>query len=126
MTILVVSRYYYLSIEKEIKQHKGEIMKKLLYSTTILFNAIGTIISIILTLVIGAQYNNFLPIIFIGCIFFIISLSVSALEYTKNNNNNIIYLHKYQKPIIKIASKGRILDYKDYFAKKKGDFIIAG
>ena len=100
-------------------------MKKLLYFTTILFNTIGTIMCIALVLTLGAKYDNFMPIIFISSIFFIISLSITILELNKNSKNNIIYLHKYQRPTLTIAPKSNIVDSQTYFFKKKEDFIIA-
>ena len=100
-------------------------MKKILYYTTILFNTIGTVMCIALVLTLGTKYDNFMPIIFISSLFFIISLSITILELNKSEKNNIIYLQRYQKPALSIASKGKIINYQEFFAKKKGDFIIA-
>lgn len=100
-------------------------MKKLLYFTTILFNIVGIIMSLSLAITLGIKYENFIPVIFISCMLFIVSLSVTIIELNKETKNNIIYLQKFRKPTLTLATKGKIIDYHDYFSRKKGDFIIA-
>ena len=90
-------------------------MKKVLYFGVILFNAIGAIFSISLLFLLNPFYFQYLPLIFISTLIFILSMTITTKE-----------LCKKRKKIILITTDNNFIDYKEYFRSRKDEFKIAG
>ena len=90
-------------------------MKNFLYFSVILFNAVGAILSISLFFLTSPFYFQYLPLIFFSAAIFITSMSVTIKEFNKKSPK-IIYIR---------SKKSNVIDYRDYFQKRKNEFTIA-
>ena len=90
-------------------------MKNLLYFMVILFNAFGAVFSISLFFLLNPFYFQYLPLIFLSTLIFIISMTVTTKEFCKKRNKIIITSHD-----------NNLIDYKEYFKTRKDEFKIAG
>lgn len=90
-------------------------MKNFLYYIVILFNSIGAMISISLFFIINQFYFYYLPLIILSTLIFVVSVTVTACELAKKNKK-VLYIY---------PKKSNVVDYREYFAKRKGEFTIA-
>jgi hypothetical protein len=91
-------------------------MKRFLYLTVISFNAIGAMISISLFFLINPFYFQYLPLIFLCIAIFITSMTITIRDLNKKQHPKIIYIR---------SKRTNVIDYQDYFLKRKNEFIIA-
>ena len=96
-------------------------MKKILYFTTLTFNAIGGLCTLSLFFYGISFLLNYLPIIVLSLMLFVISFTVTILEFSNKSQNHIsnmkhLYLNK---------KEFAIKNYKDYFKSQKYDFMIS-
>lgn len=88
-------------------------MKKL-YLTTILFNFLGSMMSLSLFFLGKSFLSNYFPIVIGVCVIFILSLTFAITDYRRMMRAPK-YINYY---------KPAITNYKDYFTSQKCDFII--
>ena len=94
-------------------------MKKLLYLFTIFFNAFGFLLSFALIFCIKIESIIFLPITITGCLIFGISFTFTVLDYIHSK-----YTLRQKKIYPYTQNSKVIINYRDYFATQKSDFII--
>ncbi len=95
-------------------------MKNLLYFTTMLFNAIGGLLSISLFFYISPMYLSIVPVIIISSVIFIISFTATIIDYNRAKDKIVPVKHRPY-----IVRSNNVLNYQEYFSKRKRDFIIA-
>ncbi len=90
-------------------------MKKLLYIVTMLFNALGSILTMSLFAFARQFCFQNLFLILTGSVVFILSFTITILDY-----NNSFCPHTYRR----ISNIVPHVDYSKYFAARKTDFIV--
>lgn len=95
-------------------------MKNLLYLLTMLFNALGFLLSLSLVFYINLENILFLPIIALSCFIFGISFALTTADFIHSK-----HLAKQRKISHYVPYENKVvIDYKNYFTSQKSDFII--